>query len=397
MSPRDHTSLGERQGQGPKAGRDDGRGGPRALVSWDAAAGACPPAGAWPEGHGEDGWIATIAAVLGGVGQGEGVERGIGDDAAVLVAPPGGRLVATVDMVVEGQHFLLEGPAAATLGDVGWRALAVNLSDVAAMGARPLWAMVSLGVPAHVGAPGIAALYAGMRALAAAHGVAVVGGNLARLRERLVVDVALIGHADRPVLRGGARAGDRLLVTGRVGAAAAGLALAAADVAAWPDLCAGWLRPRPRVAEGRVLGGLPAGFIRAACDISDGLVRDAARLCGPGVGLVLWREALPIPASVGAAAARLGGDALQWALYGGEDYELALAVAPEAVAAVQSALGGPGLAGAHVVGAFSGGPPEVAMAERAGAPSVALTVSGWDPFASHGGAVREGQEPAAGG
>ena len=350
---------------------------------------------------GEAALIAAIRRTLGGSASGEGVERGIGDDAAVLVPPPGGRLVATVDMVVEGQHFRLDGPRPSAPRDVGWRALAVNLSDVAAMGARPLWALCSLGLPPHVGAAALQGLYAGMRELAESHGVAIVGGNLARVPERLVVDVTLLGHARHPFLREGARPGDRLLVTGRLGAAAAGLALVEAEVrpsgAADPDppgrdasagapgacpvspeLEEAHLRPQPRVAEGLALAALGPDAVHAACDLSDGLALDASRLCPPGCGVVLWEEALPVPPAVRAAAARLGVPPLRWALHGGEDYELLLAVPPAAVAAVAAALRG--LAGARTIGAFVAGGHGVALAAQPGGPAAPLSPHGWDPF-----------------
>jgi thiamine-monophosphate kinase len=324
---------------------------------------------------------ALLAAVRDAFGRtaGAGVLVGIGDDAAVLEAPAGARLVATVDMAVEGQHFLLEGPGAAEPADVGWRALAASLSDVAAMGARPLWALCSLGLPPRWGPDEVAALASGMAELARAHGVAVVGGNLARVRERLVVDVAAVGATSRPFLRTGARAGDLLVVTGRLGAAAAGLRLLARpDLGArWPDLLRANRRPEPRLREGVALAERAPEAVHAACDVSDGLVRDAARLVPPDLGLELWAHALPIPDAVRAAAEALGAEALDWALYGGEDYELLLAVDPSSLPAVEAACRGG--AGAHVVGAVVPR-PGVALVPSPGAPARALEVRGWDPF-----------------
>lgn len=235
---------------------------------------------------------------------GEGVVLGVGDDCAVLTPPPGERLVATVDMLVEGVHFhrsALDGEG------LGRRALAVNLSDIASMGARPLWALVSLGLPAWVDDGFLAALYRGIGDLATRYGLAVVGGNLTRLPERLAIDITVVGAAARPVARGGARPGDALYVTGCLGAAAA-------------ELAGGRHRePEPRLSEGRALAA--SGGVRAMIDISDGLVQDLGHVCAAsGVGAALAAGSIPVAA----------GATLEQALYGGEDYELLLAAEPAA-------------------------------------------------------------------
>jgi thiamine-monophosphate kinase len=325
---------------------------------------------------------ALLQAVLRGLGD---AELGVGDDAAVLLPPSGERLVATVDMLVEGQHFVRRGPAAASLRDIGWRAVAVNLSDVAAMGARPLWALCSLGLPPDLGPAEVEALCAGIGAAARAYGTAVVGGNLARVAERLVVDVTLLGAAVRPVPRSGARPGDRVCVTGRLGAAAAGLALLSADAGAALEeevvrhLVRAQRLPVPRLAEGQALARLGSAAVHAMCDISDGLARDLARLLTPGVGAVLWEAALPVPAEVRAAARVLGMDPLEWVLHGGEDYELLCAVAPDAVGAAQQACLGAGGVALHVIGEFvvGGG---LRLARGPGEEGALLPPRGWDPF-----------------
>lgn len=342
-----------------------------------------------PRGHGGPGEAALVARLrraLGGAARGHGVAVGIGDDAAVLVPPAAGSLVATVDMVVEGQHFRLAGAGAVAPADAGWRALAVNLSDIAAMGARPRWALCSLGVPRRMSAADLEALYAGVAELAAVHGVAVVGGNLARVDERLVVDVALLGWAERVILRRGARPGDRLMATGRLGLAAAALALAEAGTgtAALPadqarELEAARRRPEPRVEEGLRLAALPPGAVHAACDVSDGLAMDACRLCGPGLQVVVWEDALPVAEATRAAGRVLGVDPLTWALFGGEDYELLVAVAPEAEGAVEAALRGTA-AGVRTIGEFATGPRGVALAPRRDGRARPLARRGWDPF-----------------
>jgi len=336
---------------------------------------------------GEAAWLAAVVSGLGAAVSGEGVLRGIGDDAAVLALPAGESLIATVDMVVEGQHFERRGPRAATPADIGWRALAVSQSDIAAMGGRPLWALSSLGVPDGMTAAEVEALCAGLAEAAAAYGTAVVGGNLARNPERLVLDVTVLGAARRPLSRAGARPGDLVGVTGRLGAAAAGLALLrggerlrAACGAAAGECLQAQRRPQPRVAEGLALGALGPQGVRAMCDVSDGLAIDLARLCGGTLGAVLWREALPVPAAVRAAAACAGEDALQWALHGGEDYELLCAVAPEAASAAPRAVARAGGA-LHLIGEFTATPGELRLAARRGGRGGPLPASGWDPFA----------------
>ncbi len=337
--------------------------------------------------NGEDAFLTALRRGLGPAASGEGVELGIGDDAAVLRLPPGERLVATVDMVVEGQHFLRQGPVAADPGDIGWRALVVNLSDLAAMGARPLWALSSVGVPAGFSPTELEAVYAGLAEAAKRFGIAVVGGNLAVVAERLVVDVTALGGVKRWVPRSGGRPGDRICVTGRLGAAAAGLALSRlgseaqrrlpeADVALLLSACR---RPQPRLREGRALAALAPYGVRAMCDVSDGLTCDLGHLCGPRMGAVLWRSALPVPRAVEDAARRAGVEVLEWVLGGGEDYELLCLVAPEAVDAARDAVAMTGDTPLAVIGECVAS-PGLRLATDEGQEGQPLPASGWDPF-----------------
>ena len=337
-----------------------------------------------PGGSGEDALLAACLRGLGDVGAVGGVATGIGDDAAVLVPPATGSLIATVDMLVEGQHFVRSGPGAIGLEDLGWRMLAVNLSDIAAMGGRPLWALCSLGVPEHFAAADAERLYHGLGEAARAHGVAVVGGNLARVAERLILDVTLLGVATAAVLRTGAAPGDRICVTGRLGAAAAGLAClvdagwgTGAPEEAVRYVAAAQRRPEPRVREGQALAAVQG--LHAMCDVSDGLARDLARLCRPGLGAVLWRETLPIPDQVHTLGRALAADPVRWALHGGEDYELLCAVAPERVQAAQRAVQDAGRAGLHVIGEFREA-EGLWLADRVGGRLEPLAPKGWDPF-----------------
>jgi thiamine-monophosphate kinase len=259
---------------------------------------------------------------------GANVRLGIGDDAAVLVPGRGKQLVAATDHIVAGRHFIERGERAASAFEVGHLSLAVNLSDLAAMGAEPRWSLAALTLPE--GDPDwLAAFLDGYLALAERHGCALVGGNLAK--GPLNVAVTVLGEVaeDRFATRTGARDGDRIVVTGSVGDAAAALAAGAdADHPLQPRL----LRPEPRVAAGAAL----ALHARAMIDISDGLLADLGHLLGD-VGAEIRADRLPASKAlyreVTDAQRRLG-----FQLDGGSDYEL-IAVLP-ANRPVPAAAGG---------------------------------------------------------
>ncbi len=257
--------------------------------------------------------------------RGEGVVVGIGDDAAVLAPPRGERLVATVDAVVERVHFE---PGWAP-EDVGWKALAVNLSDVAAMGARPLWALVALATPRDEDPRRLVRMGRGIAACARRYGAAVVGGNVTSA-DQLSLTVTVVGAVarGRALLRSGGRPGDLLVVSGTLGDAARGLRPGAAK-----PLRDRQRRPRPRVELGRAA----AGVARAAIDVSDGLLQDLGHLCAAsGVGARIELDRLPL-SSAYRAATRGAADPFEEALSGGEDYELVLAVPPGRLAALREA------------------------------------------------------------
>jgi thiamine-monophosphate kinase len=227
----------------------------------------------------------------------------IGDDAAV-VGPPAGALVLTSDAVVAGVHFDL---SLVSLDDVGWKAVSVAVSDVAAMGCRPMYALMTVCGPPDLD---VDLLYEGVAQAIDAYGCPVVGGDLVGAGQ-LVVSVAVAGETGHrtPVLRAGALPGDRVFVTGRLGASAAGLRLLR-DGSAAPDhpLALAHRRPRARVAEGRAARAAGA---TAMVDVSDGLAADLGRLAAAsGVGVAL--DAVP----------RAPGATPDEALSGGEDYEL---------------------------------------------------------------------------
>jgi thiamine-monophosphate kinase len=257
------------------------------------------------------------------------VRIGIGDDAAVIAPARNMDDVVTTDSLVEGVHFRRDW---STAESIGHKALAVNLSDLAAMGATPRVSLLSLALPADFPLSDFDALLDGYLALSASSGTALVGGNLTRSPGPLVIDVTAIGSVGhRHVLtRTGARKGDELYVTGAIGAAAAGLAMRQAgrtrdgldDARACIER---YERPGPRLRCGRIVGRTHAAS--AAIDLSDGFSDAAWRLAdGGNVGLVVDAAALPIAVGAAAWARDMGQDPIGFALAGGEDYELAFAV-----------------------------------------------------------------------
>lgn len=234
-----------------------------------------------------------------------------GDDAA-LVGIPTGRAAITTDLIVEDVDFTLD-----TFGpdDIGWKAMAVNVSDIAAMGATPLYALATISLRPDVPVALFEGVADGLFEAAEAFGVYVIGGDISRARE-LTVGATLIGiPGDRPVTRSGARPGDAIFVTGRLGGAAGGLIALERQLDA-PGLIERQRRPRPRVEEGRhaAMNGATAMI-----DLSDGLARDLGHVIeASGVGCEIDVEALPIDDGLDA----LDVDPVQLAITGGEDYEL---------------------------------------------------------------------------
>ncbi|TMQ21347.1 MAG: thiamine-phosphate kinase [Candidatus Rokuibacteriota bacterium] len=291
---------------------------------------------------GEDALVRAIRALTARAGAATGVSVGIGDDCAVLEPRAGAALLATTDLLLEDVHFRRRWAEPA---DIGWKALAVNLSDIAAMGGRPRWALVALACPEDTTAEEIAAFYEGALALARPHDVAVVGGDTSASPAGWLVNVTLLGESvGAPRLRSTAQPGDTLAVTGALGRSAAGLAVleretapAGVKAAQLADVTAAHLRPRPRVEEGAWLGA--AGGVTAMMDVSDGVGIDLARLLGESAaGGRIDVERLPVDDATRAVAAALGADPIAWATGGGEDYELLLACEPAAFERLQRGL-----------------------------------------------------------
>ncbi|HEY8339235.1 MAG TPA: thiamine-phosphate kinase [Egibacteraceae bacterium] len=338
--------------------------------------------------------IARLAPHLAASGDdlaaGAAVVVGSGDDAAVLRLGDGDLCVA-VDVVVDGVHVRrdLSSPA-----DVGWKAVAVNCSDLAAMGATPLAAVVGLCRPPSLPAADVEALYAGAAEAGRRWGLALVGGDTTRA-EQLSVSVTVLGTVarGRAVTRAGARPGDVLVCAGALGAAAAALTAVAAGQQPPATLLAAHRRPRALVEAGRALAAAGA---TAMIDVSDGLGADVGHVCeASGVRALLRWEDLPLAPGAVATARAAGADPVDVVVGGGEDYALVAAVPPERAAAAVSAARDAGDAPVAVVGEVlpAGDGPRVALASVDGTIRD-VTSSGWDHYADRPDADdRGGSEP----
>ncbi len=250
------------------------------------------------------------------------VKLGIGDDAAWLTSPANGLLV-TVDMLMEGVHFDL---SYFEPEEVGQKAFAVNLSDIAAMGGKPLYAVASLGVPARLGEAFLFRLFDGFSALMARYETALVGGNLTRSPSSFVADLTVMGTPyAKPFTRSGAKPGHKVAVTGTLGKAAAGFRLlkemGRKALDSNSELALAQLRPEPRLREGKLLAEW--GGVSSAMDVSDGVASELGHLAvASGVGFRILESGFPVAEPVVRFAETKKLSALDLALHGGEDYEL---------------------------------------------------------------------------
>ena len=308
------------------------------------------------------------------------VRLGIGDDAAILAVPAGHDLVVCTDTLVAGVHF----PHTTRAADLGWKSLAVNLSDLAAMGATPCWALLALTLPAADRAF-VADFAEGFAELAGQHHVALVGGDTTRGPLTITVTVHGFVPPDRALRRDGARVGDLVFVTGTFGDAAAGLrcldhrdAQAQALFNAAPDtrefLIERLNRPTPRIAAGTAL----REFASACIDVSDGLVADLSHVAArSGVGIEI--DALQLPASSALLALFDAHERLALQASGGDDYELAFSAPPEHAAGLLRDLARVGC-GATRIGRVVAG-KDVRLLDADGA-AIVLPRRGWQHFAS---------------
>lgn len=307
-----------------------------------------------------------------------GLVVGIGDDCAVWESE--GMVVATTDTVVEDVHFRL---STITWEELGWKSLAVNLSDVGSMGARPRWALLTLGLREETEVEDVLALARGLAAAGRAFDTAIVGGDVVASPQATLVTVALFGVLPEdgqgsPLLRSGAKVGDLVGVTGWLGRSAAGFRLLNEPIAAPAEVAAELRRahnkPYPRVHEGQALR---AAGVRAAQDISDGLAGDVAHIAQmSGVGVRLWAEHLPVHPFV---AEVFGEQAFDLALFGGEEYELVFTAPPAVMDAARQRLAAMGTPTTVVGEVVAEHPGRVAMSWPDGR-EVALNRGGFDHF-----------------
>lgn len=278
-----------------------------------------------------------IARLRKRAGVNDEVVLGIGDDAAVIKTTGGKDLIACCDLMVEGVHFRTEWTPPRLLGR---KALAVNLSDVAAMGGVPKFAMMSIALPHWCSSEFVDELFEGMLQLANASGVSIIGGDTSSSRDSLFIDVSVIGECEsgKAVTRRGANVGDRIYVSGSLGASALGLSLLedgfrlddSQDISdARRQAVLKHLSPEPQLKLGRAIG--EAGLATAMIDISDGLSTDLGHILDESsVGAIIHAAAIPVAECVLPVASGASGiDPLSLALNGGEEYELLFTVRPE--------------------------------------------------------------------
>jgi len=297
---------------------------------------------------------------------------GIGDDAAAWQGDASVQL-ATVDSLIQDVHFSLD---TTSWRELGWKALAVNLSDIAAMGGIPRHALLSLALPGHTEVDDVSALYQGAIELAQQFKVAIVGGDTCRA-PLVSITITVLGSAGNKdmLTRSAARPGDKIAVTGCLGGAAAGLEMLTNRLQFDPEAAAylkeTFLRPLPRIAEGRLL--VEQG-VKAAIDISDGLISDLNHICKASrVGARVEVERLPVHSAV---KSNFGDRALELALSGGEDYELLFTASGEVIDKVKGAASCPITVIGEIITDEKG---EISLNDRNGAP-FNLHKAGWEHF-----------------
>jgi len=282
----------------------------------------------------------------------DNVIRGIGDDAAVLKNEGEDWLLFTTDMLIEDVHFSM---VYMKPDQIGAKALVASVSDIAAMGGRPLHAVVSLGIPLKYSVEVLKEVYSGLKNAAQEYGLNIVGGDTVKSPGKLVINVALIGcvGAGKAVYRSGAKPGDLVFVTGSLGNSAAGLFLyqnpgIRISAEAGSFLKSAHTDPKARVKQGTLLAG--TGKVTSMDDISDGLATEIHEICqASGVGCRIRSPLVPQDQRMKEAASAAKQDSLNWALYGGEDFELIFTVRPDSAAAIKSLLNEEGTK-CHLIG-----------------------------------------------
>ena len=323
---------------------------------------------------GEFALIELIAGIVGKASS-KDVVLGIGDDAAAWRTEASIQL-GTTDTLIQDVHFILK---TVTWRDLGWKALAINISDIAAMGGKPSYALVSLGLPPETEVDSVVELYWGLMEIATKYDVDICGGNISSAPV-VVINLSVLGNASENILtRSAALPGDQIAVSGYLGQAAAGLKMLKSglefDAETNAFLREAHSRPSPRVAEGQVL--VQSG-VKAAIDLSDGLVSDLAHIGKAShVAARVWAYRLPVHPLVNAAFPE---ESLGLALSGGEDYELLFTATSEVIERVKGLMPSP----VTVIGEIlSGEPGQVTLCDERGE-AIEWKQSGWEHFRSPG-------------
>ncbi len=314
--------------------------------------------------------------------EGDGLRVGIGDDAAVFAVAKGMEIVACCDAMIETIHFLRETMNAE---DIGYKAMISNISDVAAMGGYPRYALISIGVPPHWTVDECERIYTGLYEAADKYGVRIIGGDTVATPDALHLSVTVLGEveAGKAIRRSAAKQGELVFVTGTLGGSAAGLHMLLDARTPGRNLASGFeelrllhQRPEAQVAAARLLIRCPG--IGACNDVSDGLASELWEIAeASGVSVYIEQDRLPILPLVAAYAHTVGADPVDWVLYGGEDYQLVGTVAERDAAELQAAFHQQGLPFA-VIGRVKQGPPAVWMDTEAG--QKALAKAGYNHF-----------------
>ena len=325
---------------------------------------------------GEFGLISKIAALIDVEGDRQSPARrdlllGIGDDAAAWKSPGGIELITT-DILVEGVHFDF---AYTGWKDLGWKSMAINISDINSMGGRPRYALVSLALPGRREAEDVLDLYRGILEISNAYGIAVAGGNISA-SDKVIINITLTGLAEGDMLtRASAQPGDLVAVFGFPGLSAAGLKTLSQfnnlDADALQLFKNAHLRPAPDFSNGPLLAGLG---VRVAIDISDGLAADLTHICvASGVGATLHLEKLPVHPLM---LKYFGRDSLKMSLAGGEDYGLLFTATPDVMERVNAAF----QPAPVIIGGITAGKPYAVSLLDEGGKTVHIDFSGWDHY-----------------
>ncbi len=314
-----------------------------------------------------------------------GVTLGIGDDTASIRPRPGYELLVTCDCLVDGQHFLSD---RITPLDLGRRAMVVNISDIGAMGGQPLYALVSLGLKTDTPVEDVENTYRGFAVELNPFGASIIGGNITKTKDAIFIDITLLGEVEQGklMLRSTSKAGDKILVTGYPGQAAAGLQLllrseSRKDMREHP-LVRTYNTPSHRAREGQAIAR--SGYAAAMIDTSDGFLGDLGHICqDSGVGAELIQEKLPISEDLHQAALELKLDPYELFLQDSDDYELIITGASKNIAKIRSAVASVSNVPVTEVGKITDSAGDIQLILPDGTRRH-LTPSGWDHFTKGG-------------